>query len=88
MAKHKLEDCFQTTNIALLQQTMKNIESKLDNVDTKMDNFIKEIRTSYTTKEEYKNLKTDYVDFKNKMWVINLAILVALIGGVFAVILK
>ncbi len=88
MTKHKLEDCIQTTNIALLQQTMKNIESKLDNVTNTMEDFIKEIRTSYTTKEEYKNLKTDYVDFKNKMWVINLAILVALIGGVFAVILK
>jgi hypothetical protein len=57
MAKHKLEDCFQTTNIALLQQTMKNIESKLDNVDTKMDSFIKEIRENYATKTDLYNTK-------------------------------
>jgi DNA-binding transcriptional regulator GbsR (MarR family) len=85
---HTEIDCIQETSIALIKQQMQNIESKLDNVTDTMEDFIKEIRTSYTTKEEYKNLKTDYVDFKNKMWVINLAILVALIGGVFAVILK
>jgi hypothetical protein len=59
MAKHKLEDCFQTTNIALLQQTMKNIESKLDNVDIKMDNFIKEIRENYATKKDLDTTKSE-----------------------------
>lgn len=86
--KHTEIDCIQQTNIALIKLQMQNIESKLDNVTDTMEDFIKEIRTSYTTKEEYKNLKTDYVDFKNKMWVINLAILVALIGSIFTVILK
>jgi hypothetical protein len=59
MAKHKEDDCIQTTNIALITQQMKNIESKLDNVDIKMDNFIKEIRENYATKKDLDTTKSE-----------------------------
>ena len=84
----KKHDCIQEVSIALITERMKNIESKLDNVDIKLDKFMKDIKENYLTKSEYTLLKDDYSDFKNKMWVINLAILVALIGSAITLIVK
>jgi polyhydroxyalkanoate synthesis regulator phasin len=79
--------CIQETNIALLQQTMKNIESKLDNVDTKMDNFIKEIRENYATKKDLDNTKSEIDWLKNKLWSLTFYILCAVIWGILTVFL-
>lgn len=87
MTKHKEDDCIQTTNIALLQQTMKNIESKLDNVDTKMDNFIKEIRENYATKNDLESTKSEIDWLKNKLWSLTFYILCAVIWGILTVFL-
>lgn len=87
MAKHKEDDCIQTTNIALITQQMKNIESKLDNVDIKMDTFIKEIRENYATKKDLDNTKSEIDWLKNKLWSLTFYILCAVIWGILTVFL-
>ena len=67
--------CIQETKIALISQTMENIENKLDKLDNTMSAFIFEVKDNYETKKEsteryernkseIKNLQKDMIDMK------------------------
>lgn len=52
MTEHK---CLKEVDIAVLQETNKNVMKKLDNIENKLDKFIVTADKKYATKEEVQN---------------------------------
>lgn len=85
--EHKI-NCSKETEIALIQQTVENIENKLDKLDNTMSDFIFEVKDNYETKKE----STERYD-KNKFEIrkiqkdiVDIKILVAKYTGIAIVI--
>ena len=76
MVTHK---CVQETNIALLQLTMQNIETKMDKIDATLSEFIKEAKQTFATREEV-SYQWDEIE-KLKTQSININLLIAKVTG-------
>lgn len=57
----KEETCIQKTPVALIQQSMTNIEKSVNDMTKKLDDFIKTCDEKYTTKFEH-NTNTERIN--------------------------
>ncbi len=82
------KSCIQQTNIALINQGMDNLSKKLDESNKIMTDFIHEIKENFVTQKEHTEVKTKLKELTDKLWNINLYVLLAIIWVVIAFNLK
>jgi hypothetical protein len=58
-----------------------------DEIKTSLEEFAKEMRNWYTTTREHEEVKTQLNSLKDKLWNINLYILLAVIGAALSIIM-
>lgn len=82
-------NCLQTTNIALINMSMKNIEDKVDDIKETLTTFISSADTKYSSKEEFKQNKDriDKID-DNIKWIVKIVIWTVILAMLSLVVIK
>jgi hypothetical protein len=75
-----------------LEKSFENMSARNNELwtkrDEKLEKFMTELREWYTTKKEHEEVRSQLEKFKDKIWSINLYILLAVIWWALALIVK